>query len=299
MSVPHICVCICTYKRAALLTRLLQELSKQETEGRFTYSIVVADNDAEQSAEQVVAKFAASSPIAVRYCVQPLQNISRTRNKAIENAEGDFVAFIDDDEFPIPVWLLTLFNAIEKYDADGVLGPVHPYFDETAPKWIVNGKFYRRASYPTGLVIDWRKGRTGNVLLRSHLFRAGEPPFNPEFRQGEDQDFFHRMIERGHKFVWCHEAEAYEAVPPVRWKRSFLLRRALLRGSMEPKTPGFGFSDVAKSVVAVGVYTVALPFCLIAGQTKFMSVLVSMFDHLGKLLAVVGINPIKEQYVVE
>jgi hypothetical protein len=30
-----------------------------------------------------------------------------------------------------------------------------------------------------------------------------------------------------------------------------------------------------------------------------MALLVRLFDHLGKLLALVGINPIKEQYVTD
>ena len=29
------------------------------------------------------------------YCVEPRQNIALTRNKAIEHAKGDFIAFID------------------------------------------------------------------------------------------------------------------------------------------------------------------------------------------------------------
>jgi succinoglycan biosynthesis protein ExoM len=227
------------------------------------------------------------------------QNIALARNKAIENAKGDYVAFIDDDEFPIRTWLVTLFKACREYNVQGVLGPVNPHFDETAPSWVVNGKFYRRATYPTGLTIDWRKGRTGNVLLKSELFQSGEPPFQQEFRQGEDQDFFRRMIDKGHRFIWCNEAVAYESVPPVRWKRSFLLRRALLRGSMEPQTASFGPRSVVKSLVAVFVYVPALPFALLFGQAQFMGILVSLFDHLGKLLALVGIHPIREAYVTE
>src|SRR5579863_5318632 len=115
----HISVCICTYKRPQFLKRLLTELDGQDTGGLFTYSIVVADNDQSQSAKPVVTDFLATSAIPVTYCVQPRQNIALTRNKAIENAHGDFVAFIDDDEFPTKTWLLTLFNAYNEYAVDG------------------------------------------------------------------------------------------------------------------------------------------------------------------------------------
>lgn len=298
-QLKHICVCICTYKRPEFLKRLLTELDGQDTDGLFTYSIVVADNDVLQSAKPVLTAFEATSAIPVTYCVEPRQNIALTRNRAVENTHGDFVAFIDDDEFPIKRWLVTLFNACNTYGVDGVLGPVNRHFDEPPPKWILKGKFYARATYPTGFVIDWRKGRTGNVLLKRSIFPPDEVPFNPEFRNGEDQDFFRRMIERGHKFIWCDEAVAYEVVPPIRWKRSFMLRRALLNGSMQPKTAAFGLRDVLISIIAVSVYTVALPFAMVLGQHKAMDLLVRMFDHLGKLLAFVGLNPIKDPYVTE
>jgi hypothetical protein len=124
-------------------------------------------------------------------------------------------------------------------------------------------------------------------------------PFNPDFRTGEDEEFFYRMIEKGFKFIWCGEAVAYEAVPPIRWKRTFMLRTALLRGAVEPRTPNFGARSVVKSLVAASIYPFALPFALVLGQHRFMSLLVRLFDHLGKLLAFVGINPVKEPYVTD
>ena len=230
-TTSHISVCICTYKRPHLLRRLLGELAGQNTGGQFTYSIVVVDNDQLRSAESVALDFAVRCPIPVKYCVEARQNISLARNKAVENATGDFIAFIDDDEYPTRSWLLTLFKTLNERNVDGVLGPVKPDFEQGAPKWVVKGKFYDRPTYPTGLVIDRQKGRTGNVLLKRRIFEADEPPFRPEFRTGEDQDFFGRMIQKGHVFIWCDEAVAYEVVPAIRWKRGFMLRRALLQGS--------------------------------------------------------------------
>ncbi len=276
----HISVCMCTYKRPRFLKRLLEELGGQDTSGLFTYSIVVADNDHLQAGEAVVRDFAAASSIPIKYCVEPQQNIALTRNKAIENANGDFVAFIDDDEFPTRRWLLTLFKACHEYAVDGVLGPVKRHFDEEPPKWVVKGKFYERPTYPTGFVIDWRKGRTNNVLLKTRIFAASA-------------QFFRRMIEKGHVFVWCNEAVVYEVVPPIRWKRTFMLRRALLGGAVSVIGPTFGALAIAKSVIAVPAYTAALPFALVLGHHRFMILSVKLFEHLGKLLALMGIKPIR------
>jgi len=299
-EVPHIAVCICTFRRADLLLRLLTELCNQETRGLFTYSVVVADNDQLGSAAPVVEDFAAKTGLAIRYCVEPQQNIALARNRAVGNAEGDFVAFIDDDEFPIKNWLLTLFAACQKYEAAGALGPVKPHFDEEPPRWVVRGNFYNRPSYPTGMVIDGKKGRTGNVLLKREVFAAaGAEPFRPEFRTGEDQDFFTRMIARGYKFIWCDEALAYEVVPPIRWKRSFMLRRALLRGATVVVRQSFGPLEIVKSIIAVVIYTLALPVSLLFGQHHFMNLLIRLCDHLGKLLAIPDWNPVREPYVTD
>jgi succinoglycan biosynthesis protein ExoM len=297
VSTDHICVCICTYKRPQLLQRLLEGLGSQATEGQFTYSIVVVDNDRSRTAERVVSGFAGASSIPVRYFVESQQNIALARNKAIENVDGNYVAFIDDDEFPIRNWLLTLFDACRRYRADGVLGPVNPHFDEEPPRWIRSGKFWQRPTYPTGTIIDGMKGRTGNVLLKRELFPAGKEAFRPEFLSGEDQDFFTRMIEKGHVFVWCNEAVAYEVVPPIRWKRGFILRRSLLLGRLSILHQCFGAADVAKSIVAVVAYLGILPFAAISGQHRFMTFLSKLAYHSARILACLGIHVVKEPYL--
>jgi glycosyltransferase involved in cell wall biosynthesis len=296
-STDHICVCICTFQRTQLLQRLLEGLRNQSTDGKFTYSIVVVDNDRSRTAEPVVADFARACSIPIRYFVEAQQNIAMARNKAVENADGNFVAFIDDDEFPIGNWLLTLFETCRRYGVAGVLGPVNPHFDEEPPQWVRLGKFWQRPTYPTGTIIDGMKGRTGNVLLKKELFPAGGKPFRPEFRAGEDQDFFTRMIEQGHTFIWCNEAVAYEVVPPMRWKRSFILKRSLFLGSFSTLQQKFGASEVARSVIAVPFYTVILPFAAIMGHHKFMTLLSKLAYHFARIMALLGIQVIKSPYV--
>ena len=282
-----------------MLKRLLEELENQETEEIFTYSVVVVDNDRAASASQMVGEFASQSNMAVTYEVEPRQNIPLARNRAGQIATGDFIAFIDDDELPIKRWLLTLLTTCLEYGVDGVLGPVKPRFEGEPPQWVLKGKFYDRATYPTGFVIDQKKGRTGNVLLKRQVFSGINEPFRPEFRTGEDQDFFGRMIERGRTFIWCNEAIAYETVPPLRWKRTFMLRRAMLRGTVTVQYKKFGLRDVVKSIIAVFLYTAALPFAAVLGQHRLMSLAEKLFHHLGAIVAFLGGNLIKDPYVTE
>jgi succinoglycan biosynthesis protein ExoM len=296
---PHICVCVCTYKRREYLKRLLSELALQDTDGLFTYSIVIADNDRERSAEAVVAEFAATSSVPVTYCVEPCQGIPMARNKAVANASGDFIAFIDDDEFPVRHWLQDLFRTVQAYSVDAVLGPIEPRFDTTPAKWLIEGGFHNRPNYRTGQRLEWWQCRTGNALVKAQLFAGRTEPFLTEFLSGEDQNFFRRMSEEGYKFVFCSEAVVYEAVPAQRCRRSFLVRRALFRGMFSLRNHRFAPMRVLQSAIAAPAYAAALPIALLAGQTKFMRYAFQMSYHVGRLLAIVGVNPIRARYVID
>jgi succinoglycan biosynthesis protein ExoM len=287
---PHISVCICTFRRPEQLRCLLQKLPEQNTGGLFSYSIVVADNDASRSAEGVVKEFTAVSNIAVTYCVEVRQNIARARNKVVENAQGDFIAFIDDDESPAGDWLLRLYSTCLAYDVDGVLGPVKASYECVPPDWMIKGGFFERPSYTTGYELHWPETRTGNVLFRRSIVDPGELPFRTQFdTMAEDLDFFRRMMDRGRKFVWCNEAVVYEAVPASRCNRAYLLKRALLRGSNFPKHPGNHLLGAVSSLIALPCYTIALPFLALFGQHLFFNYTIKLCDHGSRLLALMGL----------
>ena len=291
----HVSVCICTFKRSDWLKRLLEKLERQQTR-RLSFSIVVADNDAGRSAEEVVTSFARRSSVRTAYCCEPIRNIAMARNKAIENADGEFIAFIDDDELPTDDWLAQLLQACDKYASAGVLGPVRPHFDGIPPQWILKGRFCERPEQPTGTVMAWNACRTGNVLFRRSILDAAAEPFDPEFGTGgEDKDFFMRMNRRGCVFIWCNEAIAYETVPPSRWTRSYMFKRALLRGRNVLKHRSARARLLTKSAIAVPLYTLILPLTLLFGQHVFMKYGIKLCDHLGRLLALFEINPVHER----
>lgn len=302
VRVDHIAVCICTYRRPAELTKLLSEIEKQQTRGSFTFSVVVVDNDAAESAKAVVEAFAAGSSVRVEYFCERTQNISLARNRAVMNATGEYVALIDDDEWPGAQWLLNAYEAARRYKADGVLGPVRPCFEHDPPQWVVRGRFHEKPRHKppqTGAVLKWNETRTSNVLLKRDVFGDGADLFDPRFGLGggEDVDFFGRMIAKGRVFVWCQQAHVFELISPERFKRTDMLRRALLRGRMSVLLPTAGVRDSLKSVVAVLLYTAALPVLFCMGHHVFMTYLVKCCDHLGKLITVCRLRLIKERYV--
>jgi len=288
-DIAHVCVCICTYKRPGLLKRLLTEVGQQNTGGRFTHSIVVVDNDEAQSGGPIVAEFCSTAAIPVKYCVEPRRGISMARNMAVENAEGAFLAFIDDDEFPSRDWLLTALNACYIFQADGVLGYVKRHFDKVPPRWLAKSRFFVRRRRTTGMRVDWRQSSTANVLLRKEILDGERAAFRPDLISGEDVDFFRRKTEEGYSFIWCAEAVVFDVIPPERWTRTYLAKRALLRGQTAALRPECGALSIIKSTVAVPLYTIALPFALLGGHNCFMTLVVKLCDHSGKLLAKAGL----------
>lgn len=296
----HICVCICTYKRPELLRQLLGKLEQQRTEDSFSYSIVVVDNDMHESARKTVETFAMNSVIPTRYLVEKQQNIALARNMGVKYAKGEFLAFIDDDEIPIDDWLQRMRLTILQYGVDGVLGPVKPIFEIPPPNWLIKAGVFDRPCDKTGAVIDWRKTGTGNVLARQGVFEAIEGPFNEQLGSGgEDTDFFRRATEAGMVFVWCEEAHAYEVVPVERTRLPFQLKRALMRGKASLASPAGDTFGIIKSLAACAVYTMLLPVFLMMGRHIFVKYLISDLDHMGKLLALCGVSPIGEKYIIE
>lgn len=299
-AIPHISICLCTFKRPALLAALLDLLATQQTEGRFTYSIVVVDNDREGSARDTVRGKEEKSPGMIQYYIQPIQSIALARNLSVKHATGELIAFIDDDEEPISTWLLEMYKTLLEYRVDGVMGPVNPRFPIQPPRWVVKSKFFERPRYHTGFRLDWKQTGTGNVLMWRRVLDEIDGPFRSEFASGgEDWDFFRRSMAAGRAFVWCDEAVVLEVVPVERMRISFQLRRALLRGQASLASPSGTAIGVIKSFIACGIYTILLPLFSLMGPHVLVKFLIKDFDHLGKLLALCGFSPVREKYVIK
>ena len=294
----HVDVCISTYQRPEMLSRLLGDLARQETGGRFSFAVVVADNDSAESARGVVTALGKDYPVPLAYCVEPRRNIAHVRNLTLDQSSGELIAFIDDDEFPASNWLLNLHDALQKYSPAGVLGPVRPHYPAGTPDWVRRSRLFERPEHATGFVMAWPECRTGNVLFRRAIIAGLDPVFSSEFGSGgSDVDFFRRMTAAGHKFIWCNEAIVSETVPPSRWKRSVLIKRALLRGRNSYRLGGWRWSGIMKALVAIPMYSIALPFLQLRGHYLFMRYLVKLCDHAGRLLAALRISLVRTRHM--
>ncbi|MBI1424903.1 MAG: glycosyltransferase [Gammaproteobacteria bacterium] len=225
-----ISVCIATYCRPERLALLLDDLVKQQ---RRPDEVVIIDNDESGSAQSVVElRREMGTPFPIRYDIQPIKNISLTRNRTVALASYDWIAFVDDDERAPAPWLKELEENVIACRADGALGPVVPIVPINAPEWIQRGQFYDWARMKTGTAIPPNKLRFGNLLLRGSLLRGTSEPFDPRFglTGGEDGDLLMRLVQQGAHLVWCDEAIVFEPVEARRLSLRWLLLRSLRGG---------------------------------------------------------------------
>lgn len=217
--------CINTYKRPLLLENLLDCLTKQKLSKDWHLEVIVVDNSELKEGKSIVKKFQNDHKLDIHYFVQSVKNISLTRNKAVKEASGDLILFIDDDGIPVETWIYDMVNCLIKYKADGVFGTVLPYFDDNVPTWTKSSPFFKRLIQSSGE--DSIFFRTGNCLVKSHWLKREKGPFDPKFglTGGEDSDLFERIKKSGAKLIFCKEAIVYDYVPTDRANLSWLIKR--------------------------------------------------------------------------
>lgn len=220
-------ICIATFRRPDGLARLLDSLGRVKVPPGVELEVLIVDNDAGGSASAVVESRSDGLP-ALRYFLEPVQNIACARNRAVEAARGRWLMFIDDDEVADENWLVAYLDLFDSYECDGGFGPVIPRLEEDGTPWLDLPTFYSRRRHPTGTPVGEREPRTGNAMVRRALFE--DHRFDPAFglTGGSDIQLFGAMS--GARFLWCDEAEVFEFLPPERHRVRWLARRAFRGG---------------------------------------------------------------------
>lgn len=298
----HISVNVCTFRRNLSLERLLRSLKVQETAGLFDFSVVVVDNDASGPARDTVMRLRAELAMEIIYGIEPEQTIPAARNHALRLSRGNYIAIIDDDEFPTQTWLAHLYRAIQIFEVEGALGPVFPFFEQEPPAWLVKGRFCERPVHRTGTVLAWGQTRTGNVLLKRDVFDLHQLRFDLRCKtSGSDRVFFKQAMQAGCRFVAVEEAPVYEIVPPKRWTRSFYIQRSMLQGfnahrnvAGEQRGTSRAVAPIKAFVFLMG-YTLALPVAACMGPHMSTKCLAGGAYYFGWLASVFGIVLIKER----
>lgn len=228
-------LCVCTYRRPRSLRRLLRAVDRVRTvtPDAVRLEVVLVDNDAEEPVAELVEGLRPELGYPLRYAVEPTRGIPQARNRSLEEVgeAADWVAMIDDDEWPPAGWLTSLLAAAERYDADVVTGSVVPVFPEAVPPWATRGRFFEQPRYPSGT--ERHVAYTNNVLFRREILDGLDAWFDESLRftGGSDADFFRRAALAGYRIVWCDEAAVFEEIPRERATIGWIARREFRLGT--------------------------------------------------------------------
>lgn len=230
---PVLSICVPTYRRPGGLFQLLGALDAQRfDEPQLEIRIVVVDNDAAESAREVVDDARSWLRHPIHYRVEKRVGIPQARNAALAAAlASDWIAFVDDDEVPEPDWLAALWRVQRATGADVVTGPSLPRFAQPPPPWIVESRLFEPLRRATGASLP--TAYTNNVLVRGAALRALDALFDERFTLGvgEDAELFARVAAAGGRIVWADDAIVYENVPPARATLRWLLARGYRDGA--------------------------------------------------------------------
>jgi succinoglycan biosynthesis protein ExoM len=227
-------ICIATCNRQQGLLKLLDSLSLLQIPEGVDVEWIIVDNTVTANAHVIVENFRGRVAVPMQYFVQPIKNISLTRNLAVTHATGEYILFIDDDEMAQTDWLQRHISTAVQYGADGVFGPVLPIYHPTTPQWICRGRFFEEpyATPATGTVAQamW----SGNCLLRKSILDLADGPFTPAYglTGGEDTYLFEGLQRNGAYFIYCAEAIVYESVPQNRTTLLYLIKRGFKGGNL-------------------------------------------------------------------
>ncbi len=234
-----VAVCICTCRRPEGLERLLRALARLDWPERL--EIVVVDNDEAEAGRGVCERLLAEGyrwPLS--HALEPKRGISPARNRAVAMALAknvDFIAMLDDDEWPERQWLAELIRVQREQGADLVGGPVLPELPASRASWIdavVDECYGADQKLPDGA--PCKLWASGNFLGRAACFAALMPEvFRAEFglSGGEDFEFFWRLGAMGYTMRWAANAVAHEAVPESRMTIDWVRRRMVVKGNAQ------------------------------------------------------------------
>lgn len=222
-------VCIPTFKRPRNLKRLLDAVAALRTDAAL--SVLVADNDAECHAGfDLVRTIAPGYRFPLKAVIAQRRGIAQVRNTLIEHAlpaRPQFIAMIDDDEWPHPEWIDQFLSCAYATGADVLQGSILFGKDGAADG-------HADIRRPSGL-IGMLQG-AGNLLIRRAVLDEMTPPwFDPDFALsgGEDQEFFVRLMRARKTFAWSDEAIAHGEIPDTRANLLWLLKRAYSVGNSD------------------------------------------------------------------
>lgn len=247
MLPPSISICICTCRRAKILAQTLPQLARLRGLSQ-AQEILIIENSNDSTSLHVVEKYRSQFPCPVRYEQQYALGISHARNKALYEAQGAIIAFLDDDCLPAENWFENILRFLETHDGESwalVGGRVRSDFIYGKPTW-VNEQVLSYFSH-----CDWGEEERAlasgeHWLPEGNCFLQKEPAcalggFNTllghrgkTMISHEGNDLRQRLEEAGYVTYYCPSLEVTHLIHErERYHKRWLYKRAFRGGMSE------------------------------------------------------------------
>lgn len=211
-----ITVAVCTWNRATSLRRALASLVALDA---TDYEILVIDDGSTDDTAAVVAEATKRSPVPMRYVHQENAGIASGRNRAVAEAQGDWIAFCDDDQRADAQWLAALARAATATGAQVLGGPIYLDLDDAGVAKLGPVRRSMLGEHDFGNEAHCFTGKelpsNGNLFVAQAVFAAAGA-FDPALSSGEDADFLRRARDHGFELWSAPDAIMYHEVPAHR-----------------------------------------------------------------------------------
>ncbi len=232
-------IVICTYNRQYYLAECLRSLLVCEVPENILVRILIVDNNSNDGTKEIIDKFEQTETVKVLYLFENKQGKSHALNKALDNLEGDFVAFTDDDITVDRRWVMNMISAFNRYPERSCFGGrVVGVYPKELPRWLrLDGKmkFVRTMladvdggesdrDYGTGSAPGGNMFFRRQALVQNGYFRSDLGPVRDHLGFSEDVEFGQRFVKRGERFQYIADAVVYHPIHPERLEKKYLCR---------------------------------------------------------------------------
>lgn len=234
-------ILIPTHDRAGILGRSLESLrALHPAEGVSVEAVVIANACSDATEETVRAKID-SFPFPLRLATEAAPGLNVARNAGARAAQGEILAYLDDDAFVEPGWLRGLLRAFERFPADLVAGKTVLWWEEVdRPSWsspAVEQLLSRLELGPDVIELPSPGQLVGaNFAVRRTVveelggFASGLDRSGSDLLSGGDTELATRAQRAGYRLYYSPEMAVRHWVAPRRLSLAYLSRLARARG---------------------------------------------------------------------
>lgn len=209
----HLSIIIPAYNCAGYIEKCLTTLINQQT--KYTYEIIVVNDGSKDNTEETIKSI--KSPL-IRIINQENGGAAMARNTGLMNATGEYVCFVDGDDYVEPDYIDRLLTEAYKHDADIVKCGYYMYNAETPDD--IGEKIIRKGAVITGDMtkyISQYDGFIWNMVERRSIWKDFAFPEKWWF---EDMITKFLPMRKCSKFVYIEEALYHYAIMETSLSRS-------------------------------------------------------------------------------